>query len=300
MQVEFRPGTLADSFSVYKIFLETLIHLSERMGAPAISGGNDPNVVARLWENRRGLFEHLARTASQFWIAEVDGKPAGYARAIKRDGVSELTEYFVLPDFQQGGLGRELLNRTYLDHLTDVGIIVATQDAAALARYIKAGFTPRFPATYFFRHPELVPLETDLKFVPVTATVETLETINEIDLALFGHTRQVDHTWLLEDRQGYLLLRRDRAVGYGYVGESNGPIALLNPADFPAVLAFAERQVYGKLDKVGFEVPLINQQAVQYLLGAGYRMDGFMTQFLSTAPFGKFENYIYTGPPFFY
>jgi len=52
-------------------------------------------------------------------------------------------------------------------------------------------------------------------------------------------------------------------------------------------------------DHFGLEVPMINRAAVDYLLARNFRMDSFMAIFMSDLPFGRFENYILTSPPFF-
>ena len=75
---------------------------------------------------------------------------------------------------------------------------------------------------------------------------------------------------------------------------------MLDQNDFPAVLARAETQAHVLgAESVGFEVPLINKIVVDYLLGRGYKLDGFLGTILSDEPFGKFENYLLTSPPFF-
>lgn len=104
----------------------------------------------------------------------------------------------------------------------------------------------------------------------------------------------------MTDRQGWLYLRDGRPVGYGYTGTRNGPFALLNPVDFPAVLAHAENQaVEGERGHFGVEVPMHNHHAVDYLLLNGFKLDGFIAFFMSDKPFGKFDQYILTSPPFF-
>lgn len=299
MPVNFRLGTEADSETVFHIFLEALQALSRRMGVQAISGGSDPQVIARLWTRRQSLFMHLARTASAFWIAEVDGQPVGYARAIRRGELHELTEFFVLPDAQQAGLGRALLERAYPLQPGELGVIIATQDPPALARYMKAGLVPRFPAAYFERELQPIPLKTDLEFRVIRGEPWEMGALAGIDATVLGHTRMADLRWLLQDRTGMLCLRGGKPVGYGFFGPTNGPFALLDPRDYPAVLAYVENQAVGVSQTLGFEVPLVNKQAVSTLLQRGYRMDGFITLLMSTKPFGNFDRYIFTGPPFF-
>jgi hypothetical protein len=176
---------------------------------------------------------------------------------------------------------------------------VATTDTRAVVRYLKVGVYPRFACSYFSRPAQSPSVPTDLTFEPISAVPEAIEQLRVIDLALLGHRRDEDHRWLLENRQGYLYRRAGEPLGYGYQGYSNGPFALLNEADFPAVLAHAEQQAASRGDDFGLEVPLINRAAVDYLLAQRFQMDSFITMFMSDRPFGKFENYILPSPPFF-
>ena len=123
------------------------------------------------------LFEHLARTAHEYWVAEEDGRIVGYARSILRDGNLELTEFFVLPAAQSACIGGELLRRTFAADAPGVQhrTIIATPDVRAQVRYLKAGVVPRFPEMYWTRVPENVPLATDLTFVKASSSPETLD-----------------------------------------------------------------------------------------------------------------------------
>ena len=66
-------------------------------------------VLESLWQRRKSMFEFLARTASQFWVAEKDGEIIAYARSIEHDGLQELTEFFVSPDQQSAGVGTRIV-----------------------------------------------------------------------------------------------------------------------------------------------------------------------------------------------
>jgi GNAT superfamily N-acetyltransferase len=295
----FRPASGADSYTVFSIFRQSVLDLGQRLGVMAITGGYDPEVLAQLWESRRSLFEHLNHTAEHFWLAEKEGQAIGYARTIVRDGVRELTEFFVLPDYQLAGVGGELLKRVFPTDALKRRVIIATPDTRSVARYLKAGVYARFPIFYFSRPAEKVALATDLRWEPMLPTPEYLAVLRLIDLAVLDHQREVDHTWLLAQQQGYLYYRGGEPVGYGYLGQSQGPFALLHPTDFPAVLAHAETEAARRGHNFGVEVPLINRAAVDYLLQRGCRLESFFAFFMSDAPFGKFENYIFPSPPFF-
>ena len=104
--VRYREGTAADSRLAYDLFIPTIDDLATRTGGNANSTSDA--LPSRAWERRRPLFEHLAATGDRWWFAEDDvtGAAVGYARSILRDGVRELTEFFVLPGAQGQGVGR--------------------------------------------------------------------------------------------------------------------------------------------------------------------------------------------------
>lgn len=59
----------------------------------SVASWADPEKLAAMWQKRRPLYEHLARTAAYFWVAEQNGRVVGFARSIERDGLLELYEY---------------------------------------------------------------------------------------------------------------------------------------------------------------------------------------------------------------
>lgn len=298
--ISFRLGTTADSYTAFALFEETFADLARRMGQTEETSWADPAELARMWEIRRSLYDHLAATADQFWLAEQGDKAVGFARSIVRGQVRQLTEFFVLPNVQSASVGRELLARAFppTDRVTNRSII-ATTDLRAQARYLKAGVFPRFPIYYFWRQPEPVAVVTDLDFVKVEADVD-MAILGHIDEAILGFWREIDHRWLLTDRQGYIYYRDSQPVGYGYVGATNGPFALLDGADYGAVLAHAEDEAAAAgHGHMGMEVPMVNETAVTYLLQRGYQMDSFVAYWMCDRPFGKLEKYIITAPPFF-
>ena len=302
MSVYFRRGTLDDSYAVYQVFQAALLDLSARQGTMAITGGSDPVKRENLWNTRKSLFEHLARTAHEFWVAEKNECIVGYARSILRDTVLELTEFFIAPDAQAQGIGGELLRRAFTDISAAHRIIVATTDVRAQVRYLKAGVVPYFPEMYWSRKPERVTISSDLEFARAMNMPETRAQLAAIDRVILGHTRTVDHEWLLETRHGYLYKRAGAAVGYGYhdTGMGSGPFALYDARDFSAVLAHAENAAHHDgLDEIGFDIPMINRAAIDFFLAREYQLDSFVGLMMCDVLRGKFENYVLTGPPFF-
>lgn len=298
--ITYRRGTLEDSYSVFYLFEQTLADLLQNLGFHEPTSFSDPRELNAMWEQRRSLYEHLALHADQFWIAESAGKIVGFARSILEDGVCELTEFFVQPGLQSSGVGKQLLVLAFPLEGFRQRTIIATPDLRALARYLKTGVYPRFPVAYFGKSPEPLQSQTDLKFEKLLSSPGALSQLAVLDETILGFKRMLTQTWLLKNRQGYLYMRNNQPVGYGYQGTANGPFALLDAADFPAALAHAESQAFQRgADHFGVEVPLINRVAVDYLLSSGFRLEGFLAQFMADKPFGNFERYILTSPPFF-
>jgi len=299
MTTIYRPGTPDDSQAVYQVFVRSLADLDQRMNLH-LEVWDDPGFITRLWERRKPLYEHLAAVADQFWVAEQAGQVIGFARSLFQDGLQQLTEFFVLPGHQSGGIGRELLARAFPPRGARHRSIIATLDSRAQARYLRSGVYPRFTIQYLYAKPELATVESDLRFERVSASPETIAAIRAIDLALLGFQRDATHAHLLQDRQGYLYLRRDRPVGYGYLANGTGPMALLEETDIPAALAHAEREAAERGEHhFGVELPLVNRAAVQHLLGRGFQLEPFVAVLMSDEPFGEFTNYVLTSPPFF-
>lgn len=299
--VSFRRGNLDDARAIYEVFVRTTADLERRMRVPDASNiWLDPAFVASFWERRRALFEHLTRTAEHLWVAEQDGGIVGYARTTFHGGLRELTEFFVLPEHQASGIGRELLARAFPAEGATRRAIIATTDVRALARYLKAGVYPRFPVYYLERAPEPVEVATDLDFRQAVDTGAAMAAIREIDRALFGFARDADHAYLFTTRPPYLFYRGERLAGYGYFGSDAGPIGLLDATDFPAVLARGESEAAAAAATAfGMNVPLINRAAVDYLLGRGFRLEDFTVLFMSDEAFGRFDQYIFSSPSFF-
>ena len=140
--MRYRAVTPADTRALFDTFLEAVAEIDQRLGSTDALDVSDPLAVEAEWNRRRPIFEHLAATADLGWLAETaDGRVVGYARSILRDGVRELTEFFVRPGHQGGGIGGELLGRAFPAEGARHRTIIATLELLAVAWYLKTGLS---------------------------------------------------------------------------------------------------------------------------------------------------------------
>lgn len=292
---QLRRGSDGDSRACFDLFVASVSDLGTRLGVETITGGAE--ALDPLWAKREPLFRHLAETADAWWVGERDGHLLGYARSIMRDGVRQLTEFFVRPGEQSAGLGGALLDRAFGASGAGPRILLATPDERALVRYLKAGMCGRFPVFHFHRARRAIATPAGLRAEPLTASATHLEALARIDRDVLGFRRDPEHRWLIDQRQGFLYFAGDRLAGYGYTGLYAGPFAALVPGQFALMLAHAEGVTKGP--EFGVEAPLINRAALDYLLAEGFRMDPFVNHFMSDRPIGHLDRYLVTTPSIF-
>lgn len=300
VEITFRRGTENDSYAVFTLFEETLHDLLIRFGQKPEQKWDEPGKLAKMWDLRRTLYEHLARTADEFWLAERGSELVGFARSLLHGDLRELTEFFVQPGGQAAGVGKELLARAFPVREGERRSIIATLEVRAQARYLKSGVQQRFLVMYFGGVPQVQDVSGNTTAVELAPDEATLAFLDKVDRRVLGFTRRDVHTFLLGDRTGYRYVAGDGDVlGYGYVGETAGPFALLDGAAYPEVLALAESEAARRGQRwMGFEVPGVNRTVIDALLARGFRLDAFMAVYMSSHPLPHPENYILTSPPF--
>jgi len=295
--IDIRRATAADNEPCFRAFIEAVTDLSKRIGAPW-----DPD-PADLWPRLEPIFKRLGDHAAEWWLAQDagDGEVIGYARSVDRDGLFELTEFFVRPARQSAGVGRRLLELAFPPDRGEVRAIIATPDLRALSRYYRAGTVVRFPIVSLTGPPAAAAEASDLDIV--RASPDDIPELAALERSVIEFDRGSDElAWLLEQREGYLYRREGRTVGFAFIGPpgtGTGPIGALEPADQVPILLHAEARAkaLGR-DEVSFEVPMINEVAMRHLLDRRFRMDPFMTLLLTSRPFGQFDRFIPFSPPF--
>ena len=295
--ITIRRGAPKDGKAAFRVLWESANDLARRIGADPI-----PGTVESSYSGMQMLFEHLAETAAEFWVAvDPSGELVAYARSIEHGGFFELTEFFVLPGRQSAGLGRKLLERAFPSDRGELRVIVATTDVRALGTYIKIGMTARTPIVSMIG--SAVQL-TDLEPGPATRVRpddEALAEIAALDREIAGFDRGPTLQWMAETREAILFRDGNRAIGYAFVSRGGvGPIGALDPADLPPILdEVLRRASLAGLETVTFEVPMSNGVALRHLLGRGLRIDPFLTILLSNRDFGRMDRYVANSPPIF-
>jgi GNAT superfamily N-acetyltransferase len=302
MTIEIRPGTSEDLFSAFVVFRLALYRLNQSLELASPENKPSPENLSAHFEIFRTYTEHLFQTADQFWVAEDEGEIIGFSRSILRDGIRQLSELFVNPDKQSQGVGKRLLESAFPFEGANNRVIISSPDVRAVTRYLKSGVKIRFTIYDWGRKPEIVPFETDLSIEPFSGSPENLAVLNSIDRTILGYTREADHIWLSKIRHGYFYSRNGNVVGYSYISNRVGPIAMLHNKDFHTALAHVESEMTKYVDDVFNEffvtIPMINTAAVEYVLKRGCQTTPFMEHFMSDKPLGKYENYIFMDPPF--
>jgi GNAT superfamily N-acetyltransferase len=249
----------------------------------------------------------LAHTLAtgELLVAERAGEFIGFAGLTIRSGVAFLTDLFVRPDVQSGGVGRALL-RAILPTDVAVTCTLASSDPRALALYIRAGKLPQWPNYWLLG--ESAGLRLAASNVEVAEALPEDGELLRWDREIAGRDRPQDHRFWVREQAGVpLWFRRGvTTIGYGYArfnasiiwhqeALTFGPIGARTPGDALdcALAAVRWGRERASLVRVALPGP---HPALRPLLDAGFRISDFDT-FVSTSrePFFDPRCYLSTG-----
>jgi GNAT superfamily N-acetyltransferase len=292
-----RRGTPADAEACHEVMWTAVTDLGRRRGTPLTGSAAD------WWASGESLQRFLVERAAEWWVAEEDSRIVGYGRSIEREGLLELTEFFVLPAAQSKGIGRAIIARAFPNGRGRIRSIIATTDERALSRYYAAGTTPRFPILSLGGAPRSEPGRNAVTAHQIAIhSPSNLRQVRQIELSTLESARgEAEMRWLLQDREGFLYRRGDEPIGFAFMGKRGaGPIAALDPADLPDILFHVEDHAARLgLTQIEFQVPGPNGVAARHLLSRGFRIDPWVNLLLSNRPFGRFDRVLGFGPPLF-
>ena len=245
-------------------------------------------------------FGHVLRTGD-FHVAEVDGRIDGIASAVVRDGLWFLSTFWVRPAAQQRGLGGPLLDRAWADGVAagaTTFFTYASVDRTGTSMYLRRGMVPGWQILVFVGAPKRLPdAPAGYDVAPLTPDVA-----GDLDADVRATRREVDHAWWLGDStpfRGRLATRGGEVVGYFYVVHGSiGPACWTDDRHADAVMSLALRDAASDAPEVKMIVPGANHAAIRFALAAGLRFANH-SHFLTTAPFGRMERYLPSGPSLF-
>lgn len=295
--VGYRRATPNDGLACHELMWESVTDLGRRQGSPLEGTADD------WWRSSEPLHRLLAQIATEWWVAEEtdSGRLVGFARSIERDGLQELTEFFVRPDQQSRGVGKALLERAFPAGRGMVRSIIATSDVRAQARYYAAGTVARFPLFTLGGVPDDPEPMPDVTAESMDGK-RAIEDQRAVERAVLGHRRSDDEVrWLLDRRQGHLYRRADRVIGFSFLGHDGaGPMAAIDPSELRAILLHVERMARSiGLERLELQVPAPNAVGIRHLMGRGFRFDSWINVLMSDRPFGQFDRFIPFSPPLF-
>jgi ribosomal protein S18 acetylase RimI-like enzyme len=248
------------------------------------------------------FYAHNLRHGELF-VADDEGTVVGFSGSVVRGSVRYLTDLFVLRERQDAGLGRALLAAA-MPADGRVHATLASRDPRAIALYVRAGMSPRFPHFLLDLHPEgaaglwpdhvaLVPADPDDPDL-VAWDTEIGARPRAEDLADLVRSRSAEPLWVERDgvRIGYAFVQR-RTPGYLWHPDAItvGPVGVRSPADAADAVgaAMAWASTRGPLVTIGVPGP---HPSLGPLLQAGASIT-YVEQFLSThEPFADPRRYL--------
>lgn len=240
-------------------------------------------------EERLRLYRHLLGTGAVF-VAE-DPEPVGFSAAIIRDGVWFLSQLWVLPERQEGGIGGALLDEALVwGRGSGAFSVVASPHPGAQLLYLRASMYPMW-ALY-----ELTGTGVSVPSPPEgmsELTDEDRPWVDDLDREVRGAARPEDHAFLSAEATGMALRRSGEPRGYVYAGPSGriGPAAARHPSEVPLLIR-AGRHLAGA--ELTVSVPGPNWAALRELVAAGLATKR-SNAFLASRPLGDGSRYLSGG-----
>ena len=249
----FREGRAADIRATYDLAARSLREAMGRSGV--VSAAADQSFVDREWPRQRPLLEFIAaQPGTGFWVCEVDGELAGYARVARFGGMDELSEIAVSPDHAGAGIGKGLLERCWPERPTrEQGRAVVTLGTPAdLTLYTRFGVMPvaghwnlRHRSTEYLERRSLESTDATEPDVHVLTPERAVDEWKRLEPGAIGHERPALHEFFGRSRGCLAVLNGDgeaQALCWMSPDGDIGPAVGETPEDvIPVVLAALDR-----------------------------------------------------------
>jgi GNAT superfamily N-acetyltransferase len=284
----YRRAAAADADAAARIITVALKDLAAKQGRPPVEAPDDLAAPA---------LRHLLETdAERLWAAVADGRPVAIGAAWERDALSYCGGLFVLPEWQGHGVGKRLFELA-MEGLPAAGGVAALTSSAANpvsnALYARHGIYPLLALMYLSGPVGAVPPPGRVGLEAEPLTSARRDELRDIDLAVLGADRAVDHSWFLETMHnpGWLFRRRG-TEGAGALG----PVATLRSQDQLPVLCYALADLAARgVTEATVAVPGPNIAAQRLLWEAGFSFPAATGLLCASRPFGRFDRYLLAG-----
>ena len=289
-----RAARASDLASIYFVY-----YLNE------VSEAEAESIVRVFPQTVPPVLRHVFETGTMT-VAEQDGHVIAFAGAITRCSVTFLTDLFVHPKTQSGGLGKTLLQHV-LSREQPVHCTMSSTDLRAQALYTRFGMQPVFPH-YNLQWQKRAHEKLSSPDIEVVEGQAEDPAFVQWDAQVSGRARPVDHAFWIKQQQGIPLWfrRGDVTVGYGYVrlvAETPlspqtwvvGPVGVSSPEHATACVLAATRWAQWLAGTVRIDVPGPHP-CLAPLLESGFQIV-YVETFHSTAttPFFDAQCYVPSG-----
>ncbi len=302
MKVNYRPAVEEDLESAHEALVESLNQFAMQRALP---------LVEMDFEESLPLWRHFLGTSGEgFLVAEVKKRLAGFCCNIVRGDLWYLSYFVVAPEFQGTGLGRDLFEKALAEAQSnkEVRVMAAYTSAAnwpSVSLYTRNGMFPRMPVLKLEGNiSDMCQATREVEPLPgevASLTEDTIALIDDIDLAIRGAKRDLDHRFWLgaAGMRCYLFKKAGEVTGYAYVSDDGtvGPLATLNAEDdVERMLCFClDRLSSQGVDSFTLHIPGHNTGALALLYDRAFKIQE-LGLIMSSIPFGKWENYIISRP----
>lgn len=298
MPILYRPARETDFVRADALVVDCINDLTVRHGFGKIASPNPP---------RFQLFS-LEDDPDGLWVAEDAGEMVGFAWSWVCGDLWFLAQLFVPPDRQGGGIGNELIERTWEPArekgAANKALITFTFNTVSQGLYLRHGMYPRFPIYDFSVASEhlIGRLQgPQLRSAAMENTASDLVRLAQIDIQALGVSRKKHHAYLKGDNatKGVMLYDGSSCIGYAYIADGRiGPLAVAQPdlmaAAFRTALALAAQS---GASHVSAFLPGACDAALRIAVEYGMRITLPMV-LMSTRDFGDWRQYLPRNPGF--
>lgn len=210
--MEVRLAVMDDLEEQYQVFAQSEGELCRQQG---VAWEPEPFSQWRI------VHEHLLLVdGERCYVATANGKIVGFSAAFRRQDVCFLSALFILPEYQNCGLGRRLCGLSLRDDAKIVLTITDSFQLVSTGLYAKWHLFPRTPIMTLSGRP------AHIDPPPLEPGPLELADLLELDMACYGFDRSLDHALWQEGAHATLWRDRGKPVAYSYRSEDGkvGPI----------------------------------------------------------------------------